>query len=373
VSMGQAVDWLLSQDVDIITNSTTGVVGPMDGSDESAEMVDDAVSRGVLWVNSSGNAAEEHYRGAFTDTDGDGLHEFPDGTEAIVLYVGAPSVTFALNWDDWRSVSEDYDLFLYDNEGELLASSEDIQNGQPGQAAAEVIVGNGVPEGVYYLTIKGDNTTRAGMLDLYTLGAAVEFPVAGHSLGSPADAFGAMAVGATEYADDSLATYSSQGPSNDGRLKPEMSAPAGVSSVTYAPQPFHGTSASTPHVAGAAALVWSAFPDYTADQVRDYLQTHALDLGSPGPDNGFGYGRLRLPEPPSAVVEAPVVPTAVPTLAPLPTAVPEATVVARLPEPVEKLPEEGASRAVSPLVVGGLGVCGGLLFLGGGGLLLVAL
>jgi pSer/pThr/pTyr-binding forkhead associated (FHA) protein len=126
-------------------------------------------------------------------------------------------------------------------------------------------------------------------------------------------------------------------------------------------------------VAGAAALVWSAFPDYTADQVRDYLQTHALDLGSPGPDNGFGYGRLRLPEPPSAVVEAPVVPTAVPTLAPLPTAVPEATVVARLPEPVEKLPEEGASRAVSPLVVGGLGVCGGLLFLGGGGLLLVAL
>lgn len=373
VSMGQAVDWLLSQDVHIITNSTTGVVGPMDGSDESAEMVDDAASRGVLWVNSSGNAAEEHYRGAFTDADGDGLHEFPDGTEAIGLYVGASQVTFALNWDDWRGVTEDYDLFLFDNEGELLASSEDIQNGQAGQSAAEIIVGHGVAEGVYYLAIKGDTTSRAGMLDLYTLGAALEFPVPEHSLGSPADAYGALAVGATQYADDSLASYSSQGPSNDGRLKPEMSAPAGVSSVTYSPQVFHGTSASTPHVAGAAALVWSAFPDYTADQVRDYLQSHALDLGSPGPDNAFGYGRLRLPEPPSAAVEVPVVPTALPTLAALPTAVPEATVVARLPEPVEKLPEEGASRAVSPLVVGGLGLCGGLLFLGGGGLLLLAL
>lgn len=373
VSMGQAVDWLLSQNVHIITNSTTGVVGPMDGSDESAEMVDDAVSRGVLWVNSSGNAAEEHYRGAFTDTDGDGLHEFPDGTEAIGLYVGSPHVTFALNWDDWRSVTEDYDLFLFDDEGELLASSEDIQNGQPGQSAAEVIVGNGVLEGIYYLAIKGDNITRAGMLDLYTLGAALEFPVAEHSLGSPADAYGALAVGATEHQDDSLATYSSQGPSNDGRLKPDMAAPAGVSSITYSPQVFHGTSASTPHVAGAAALVWSAFPDYSAEQVRDYLQTHALDLGSPGPDNGFGYGRLHLPEPPSGVAEVPIIPTALPTLPALPTTAPEATVVARLPEPVEKLPEEGASRAISPLVVGGLGLCGGLLFLGGGGLLLLAL
>ena len=112
VSMGQAVDWLLSQDVHIISNSTSGVVGPMDGSDESAEMVDDAVSRGVLWVNSSGNAAEEHYRGRFTDTDGDGLHEFPDGTERMGLYLYAPEVLIALNWDDWENLTEDYDSVL---------------------------------------------------------------------------------------------------------------------------------------------------------------------------------------------------------------------------------------------------------------------
>jgi pSer/pThr/pTyr-binding forkhead associated (FHA) protein/subtilisin family serine protease len=401
VGMGQAVQWLLSQGVHIITNSTTGVVGPMDGSDEAAALVDEAVSSGVLWVNSAGNAAEEHYRGVFTDTDGDGLHEFPDGTEAIGLYQYAPDLAVALNWDDWQTVTEDYDLYLYDDQGDLLASAEDIQSGLPGQGAAELLIGKDVTEGVYYISIKAHNTTRPGTLDLYTLGAALEFPVADHSLGSPADAHGALAVGATEHRDDSLAVYSSQGPSNDGRLKPELSAPAGVSSATYAPEVFNGTSASTPHVAGAAALAWSAFPDFSTGQVRDYLRTHALDLGSPGPDNGYGHGRLRLPSPPAEIAELPPTPTVVPTLLPteapeltllpteapeptlvptevpeptlVPTEVPEPTVVAVLPEPEEEPSEEGTSTGVSLSLVGALGLCGGVVALGGGGLLLIAL
>ena len=393
VSMGQAVDWLLSQNVHIISNSTSGVVGPMDGSDESAELVDDAVSQGVLWVNSSGNAAEEHYRGRFTDTDGDGLHEFPDGTERMGLYLYAPEVLIALNWDDWKNLTEDYDLFLYDDMGDLVGSSEDIQSGLAGQGATELLVGNDVPEGAYYVSIEALSTTRPGMLDLYTLGAAPEFPVADHSLGSPADAHGALAVGATEL-NDSLATYSSQGPANDGRLKPELSAPAGVSSSSYAPQVFDGTSASTPHVAGAAALVWSAFPDYDAKQVRDYLQTHALDLGSPGPDDAFGYGRLRLPSPPAQPTEPPptalpaatVLPTEVPeptappppteevapTLSPDPTLAPGPTALASLPKLVEGESDTGTSSGGSLYLVGALGLLGVLVALGGGGFLLVA-
>jgi pSer/pThr/pTyr-binding forkhead associated (FHA) protein len=380
--------------VHIISNSTSGVVGPMDGSDESAKMVDDAVSRGVLWVNSSGNAAEEHYRGRFADTDGDGLHEFPDGTERMGLYLYAPEVLIALNWDDWENLTEDYDLFLYDDQGDLVGSSEDIQSGLAGQGATELLVGTDVPEGIYYVSIQAHSTTRPGMLDLYTLGAAPEFPVADHSLGSPADARGALAVGATEVSDDSLATYSSQGPANDGRLKPELSAPAGVSSSSYAPQVFHGTSASTPHVAGAAALVWSAFPDYSAEQVRDYLQTHALDLGSPGPDDAFGYGRLQLPSPPAqptappptAFPAATALPTDVPeptappppteevapTLSPVPTQAPGPTALASLPKPVEGESDTGTSSGGSLYLVGALGLLGVLVALGGGGFLLVA-
>jgi pSer/pThr/pTyr-binding forkhead associated (FHA) protein len=349
----------------------------MDGSDESAEMVDRAANQGVLWVNSSGNAAMEHFRGVFTDSDGNGIHEFPDGTELIGLYAYAPQITLALNWDDWAAVTEDYDLYFFDRDGNLVASAVDIQNGQPGQGAAELIVGTDVPEGLYYISIKAAATSRPGTLDLYTLNAELEFPVAEHSLGSPADALGALAVGATEVSDDSLATYSSQGPSNDGRLKPELSAPAGVSSASYAPEVFGGTSASCPHVAGAAALVWSAFPDYSATQVRDYLQAHALDLGPSGPDNAFGYGRLSVAAPPQAAAAVPPTPTALPTLPPEPTLVPEPTAVAVLPGPeagevAPGEPGEVAVVEVSPwLVLGGLGLCGGLFLLAGGGLLLL--
>ncbi|MFL7807331.1 MAG: S8 family serine peptidase, partial [Anaerolineae bacterium] len=240
VSMGQAVDWLLAQGVQIISNSTTGVVGPMDGSDSDAEMVDNVVRQGVLWVNSAGNSAQDHYRGQFKDTDDDGVHEFPDDTEAMLIYAYDSNVVLALNWDDWQRVREDYDLYLFDQNGDLMAAAEDIQDGTPGQSAAEVLALYGVPEGTYYVQIRADTITRPGILYLYAHGAEIEFPVAEHSLCSPADAVGALAVGATEYRDDSLATYSSQGPSNDGRLKPDISAPAGVSSASYAPHVFDG-------------------------------------------------------------------------------------------------------------------------------------
>ncbi|MBN1659114.1 MAG: FHA domain-containing protein [Anaerolineae bacterium] len=384
VSMGQAVDWLMAQGVHIISNSTTGVVGPMDGTEPDAEMVDDVVRRGVLWVNSAGNSGMLHYRGEFEDSDGDAMHEFPDATEAMILYAYGPDVTIALNWNDWQSVREDYDLYLFDESGELMAAAEDIQDGTPGQYAAEVIALYGIPEGTYLIQIRGHAITQPGILDLYVHNAEIEFPVAEHSLCSPADAAGALAVGATEYRDDSLAAYSSQGPSNDGRLKPDMSAPAGVSSASYAPDVFDGTSASTPHVAGAAALVWSAFPDYTVDQVRQYLQNHALDLGPAGPDNAYGYGRLRLPDPPSASVEVPVIPTPLPTLALVPTQVPVPTAVAIVVEPGEEAapgvpapeipaPEKPAVVKESLWILGALGLLGALVAVSGGALLVLAL
>jgi len=375
VSEGQATDWLLEQEVHIISHSAGSVVGPMDGSGEDAELVDEVAGQKVLWVNSAGNEGESHYRGLFTDTDGDGLHEFPDGDEEIMLWPYAPAITIVLNWDDWADITEDYDLFLYDAQGDLVASSEDAQDGSPGQLAAEGFIINRVTDAVYYATIKAYNVTRAGTLDLYTLGADVEFPVAEHSLNTPADARGSLTVGATEYRDESLASYSSQGPTNDGRLKPEISAPAGVSGATYGADGFDGTSASAPHVAGAAALVWSAFPDFSREQVSAYLQSHALDLGPPGPDNGYGHGRLQLPAAPEpAEAAGPTLPTlpAPPTLPPFPTLIPESTAIV-VPVPVELEPPEIKIGTTVPLIVllGGLGLCGAAVALGGAVLLLV--
>lgn len=54
-----------------------------------------------------------------------------------------------------------------------------------------------------------------------------------------------------------------------------------------------GTSMATPHVAGVAALVWSANPSWTNRQVREALDATALDLGAPGYDTSFGWGLVQ--------------------------------------------------------------------------------
>lgn len=55
-----------------------------------------------------------------------------------------------------------------------------------------------------------------------------------------------------------------------------------------------GTSFATPLVSGAAAVVWSADPSLTADQVADILLLTATDLGDPGVDEIYGHGLLNL-------------------------------------------------------------------------------
>ena len=53
-----------------------------------------------------------------------------------------------------------------------------------------------------------------------------------------------------------------------------------------------GTSMACPHVSGVAALAWSQFPNATRDWIRQWLRYTADDLGNPGFDDYFGYGRV---------------------------------------------------------------------------------
>jgi serine protease len=56
---------------------------------------------------------------------------------------------------------------------------------------------------------------------------------------------------------------------------------------------YDGTSMATPHVAGVAALIWSANPGWSNQQIRDALAVTAEDLGSAGRDNSYGWGLIR--------------------------------------------------------------------------------
>ena len=55
-----------------------------------------------------------------------------------------------------------------------------------------------------------------------------------------------------------------------------------------------GTSFSAPRVSGAAALVRQKFPNLTGIQLKQVLLQTATDLGTSGPDNIYGYGKLNL-------------------------------------------------------------------------------
>ncbi len=92
---------------------------------------------------------------------------------------------------------------------------------------------------------------------------------------APSDAFQVITCGAVDSGGD-MASFSSDGPSADGRVKPELLA-RGVSTHTVDPDydtdytTVGGTSLSTPLVACAVGCLVSAHPDWTPDEMRDAM------------------------------------------------------------------------------------------------------
>lgn len=121
-----------------------------------------------------------------------------------------------------------------------------------------------------------------------------------YTIGSPGAAAGAITVGA--MADPSemgyqLATFSSRGPTQDNRIKPEIVAPGVTISAPRANSTngyvnFSGTSMATPFVSGTVALMLDSNPNLTVAGVRQILQQTAQDWGPPGQDIDYGWGRL---------------------------------------------------------------------------------
>lgn len=294
VDLENAKDYSIDQDVDIINHSW---IWPntnfTDGTGLICDIANDARLNGIFWANAAGNAVHSHYQGFFTDIDGDDWHEFSVGDETNpIQYYG--NLTVYLTWDCWPVTGQDYDLYLYDSDFKLVASSTTRQTGT--QEPTERISFSSAA-GNYYIKINKYSASGDQELKIVSfLGDGIlGYQTAAHSLVAPADATGAMAVGYINIANwetGPQGAYSSQGPTNDGRTKPNIMGPANISSFTWVTGGY--TSAATPHVSGAAALILSRYPSSTADQLQLVLEGWAVDMGVLGKDNIYGYGRLRL-------------------------------------------------------------------------------
>ncbi len=232
----------------------------------------------MLWVNSSGNFAKRHWRGV-ADPAGTVIPIAPQPTETLL---------FGIGWSgDGVNATVSLERQLDDGTFVEVALSDATRRTAP------VTVDGGIWRVVVRQTVGGQVP-----IDVFsrTVGFGTAAVAAG-SVATPGDAVGSLTVGAAAWSDLGVPDYSSFGPTEDGRQKPEIVGPTYITANPAFPGTA-GTSAATPHVAAAAALLRQqrmvAGEPMDAATLRADLLGRARDVGAKGPDASTGSGMVRV-------------------------------------------------------------------------------
>ncbi|MCH7511118.1 MAG: S8 family serine peptidase [Chloroflexi bacterium] len=369
----------LAQNVDVVVDDIGWFnVGPYDGTSivsvNASDALNDPANRIRGYYNAVGNQALEHYQETYIDSgfnyevspDFWDLHFFTATSSTSDAGIGLPcacadavallpgeSLVVILQWNDsWGTSANDYDLFL------LLGTAVVAVGGDPQDGSGfptEVLAYTNESLDIQFLDLEIGNfngTAAPRTFDMF-LRCAGCIPLPDDLIGQPIHNYntpcssvsnnsdaggGVVSLGAINAADpglDDLEPFSSCGPTNDGRIKPDAVAVDGVAVTGNGgfSSSFLGTSAAAPHAAGVAALLLECNPSLSRAELRATLLDTAVDLGPPGPDNDFGYGRLdALAAVTSDGCEAPTAtptntPPLAPTATPAPTAIPTPTAI----------------------------------------------
>ncbi|MBI2884189.1 MAG: S8 family serine peptidase [Candidatus Methylomirabilis oxyfera] len=328
LEFNQAVNFLAAHTDIVVDDVNFFNAGPYDGTSSVSQNTTNALNNPSnpirAYFTVAANYRMQHYRGTFSNAGGSfpsingieggvsNAHLFtatagttgpaPQISNEITVPPGGASIY--LQWDDpFGASANDYDLFVLQSDGSIVTGSVNAQTGFQNPIEAVFIPNTGsAPVTLSYSIVNFRNQAAPRTFDVFLATTSAVAPVIhqfntpGMSIPNQADAGGGvLTVGAVPWLFPNVPEpYGGEGTTRDGRLKPEVMAPDGVS-VSGAggfSQVFFGTSAASPHAAGAAALLLSQNLGLTRSQLADLLKGTAVDLGPPGPDNRFGFGRI---------------------------------------------------------------------------------
>ena len=307
-----AVEWFADQGVTVINRSETSELdGPGDGTGPTASIVDRAVELDMVWVAAAGNAAGagrslgQNWVGQFNDPDGNGFHNFANGEERMAFTCG---FLLGMRWgDDWiEGIPTDYDLWIYDeaNDENTEARGDDAQSSQADVPLEHINTRCNSENDIDFISIRlFEDRNPDGSDEIQILGnqTLMEEWTNDHSATGPGNDSanpGAVIVGATERAtDNTLADFSSHGPTFDGRNGVDLLAPSCLPVPDFFPFCFSGTSASAPVIGGLVGVLRGAGLIENAEDVDALLSALTTDAGVQGPDPQHGHGFLDLPSP----------------------------------------------------------------------------